>query len=371
MKLLLKILILLGICTVTYHSFTQLIQKPLLYCPYCAVSKSNSEIVSQESINVNNDESIIEKKERMQKLLRGTNIKKCIEWKNINNPITIQQESAISNILVKRGEYTSHLNLPIHRMDEIKFECDKVNMNILQAFSLRKQLLVNKVVDGSSSRLKKMFNQIERLYCNGNSILFLSEKYDIPPVSIMRSIIMKRVVDANPRMRNYNQKDIVKKILREDESVYSQYLDERDLLELQYSKLNDQITYAEGDTERTESLGWEIAMIEFLKSFEINFVAEDVLMDFGSDVITSTPDIVVLDDLYINGRLVKWIDSKCFYGSSQSRRFLKNVKEQTKRYDNYFKATGALIYKLGFSQALANDLSNSLLLDSGPLIEWR
>jgi Protein of unknown function TPD sequence-motif len=82
---------------------------------------------------------------------------------------------------------------------------------------------------------------------------------------------------------------------------------------------------------------------------------------------TSTPDVVVLDDLYINGKLVKWIDSKCFYGSAGSSLFVKKLNSQSKRYDEVFAGSGAIIYRLGFSMPLQEKLPHSLLLDSGLL----
>ena len=52
---------------------------------------------------------------------------------------------------------------------------------------------------------------------------------------------------------------------------------------------------------------------------------ETMLKDLGSK---STPDCVLLDDCYVNGQLVRWIDMKNFYGSSQSRHFVEKLTKQ-------------------------------------------
>lgn len=81
----------------------------------------------------------------------------------------------------------------------------------------------------------------------------------------------------------------------------------------------------------------------------------------------STPDVVMVDDCVINGRSVKWIDSKCYYGSCGSGYFVSKLKEQSKRYDEAFKGPGAIVYRLGFSKMLQDKLKGVLLLDHGPL----
>ena len=54
---------------------------------------------------------------------------------------------------------------------------------------------------------------------------------------------------------------------------------------------------------------------------------ETMLKDLGSK---STPDCVLLDDCYINGQLVRWIDMKNFYGSCQSIHFVDKLKKQVR-----------------------------------------
>ena len=63
--------------------------------------------------------------------------------------------------------------------------------------------------------------------------------------------------------------------------------------------------------------------------------------------IKTTPDVVLVSELFINGRRVHWIDSKCYYGSACSKIFVKSLKTQSKRYDDALAGPGAIIYKHG------------------------
>ena len=45
----------------------------------------------------------------------------------------------------------------------------------------------------------------------------------------------------------------------------------------------------------------------------------------------NTPDFLILDELYINGNKINWIDAKNFYGSN-TKFMIKKIKSQTKKY---------------------------------------
>ena len=96
----------------------------------------------------------------------------------------------------------------------------------------------------------------------------------------------------------------------------------------------------------------------------VQYLREEALIEAGS---TSTPDVVFLDSVFINGVRVHWIDSKCFYGSAGSKLFTQKLTKQIDRYDSVFEGRGAIIYKFGFSAPLKETLPRTLLLDSGPL----
>jgi hypothetical protein len=150
-------------------------------------------------------------------------------------------------------------------------------------------------------------------------------------------------------------------------------MSERDHKELADAKLIDQVSYTdEYQIEREASFAWENALYKFLESHEISHMKEEDIREMGhSDPtvrLTSTPDVLILDDLFINNRQVRWIDSKNFLGTSLSFHFLKRLNQQSMKYDEEFKGKGAIIYRLGFTKDLQQKLSSRvLLLDQGPL----
>jgi hypothetical protein len=147
----------------------------------------------------------------------------------------------------------------------------------------------------------------------------------------------------------------------------AELLTDRDRIELAEAKDADGISWNEENIEeRNVSMAWEESLHEHLSAQGVEFLTEDKLIDLGS---RSTPDAILLDDVYINGRLVRWIDAKCFYGSARSRHFLTKLKKQCDRYKRDFGAGGALCYKLGYSRDLQTQLAGceALCLDRGLL----
>ena len=59
------------------------------------------------------------------------------------------------------------------------------HMLLEQALSLRKQLLVDKIIN-DGWKLRKHAHRIHKAYHNGDSLLELARQYDLPPVAIFR-----------------------------------------------------------------------------------------------------------------------------------------------------------------------------------------
>ena len=84
-----------------------------------------------------------------------------------------------------------------------------------------------------------------------------------------------------------------------------------------------------------------------------------------------TPDILFLHPVYINGRLVKWVDAKLYYGS---KTYAHNKKIPNgklvgiaKRYNDYYGGQGAFVFGQGFCAELRSVVTGALLLDASPL----
>ena len=122
------------------------------------------------------------------------------------------------------------------------------------------------------------------------------------------------------------------------------------------------------DTDQREALQMAVATNEFNissriggRTFEdkiarvlaangIRFASEQTLQDLGR---RTTPDFLLLDDVYINGSPVRWLEVKSFFGAyfSFACEFENHTLQQVGRYSNKF-GPGALVFKGGFAQEL-------------------
>lgn len=313
------------------------------------------------------------------------------------SPIKDEIEKKIAKVLVKRGEYVSGINLSDKRvceiLDVLGVETEtRYYMTLNQALSLRKQLLVAKL-STTTWKLKESIGKLLGLYERGRSICDIAVDFDYPPVAILRGILAQRAAAMWPTIDYSDIKEVVKFGLRLDSDSQSQVrarddtkpmswreensalnlerakslLSSNDLLQLSAAKKADQTSFSEENLEEREiSLGWERSLYEYLDENGVQYLDEEATKSKG---FRSTPDCILLDDVYINGQLVRWIDMKCFYGSARSSVYLSQLRAQTNKYCTAFNGGGAVVYRLGFSCDLQSKLKSMpvLLLNKGLL----
>lgn len=76
-----------------------------------------------------------------------------------------------------------------------------------------------------------------------------------------------------------------------------------------------------------------------------------------------TPDFLFIDDLFINGEKVSWIDCKFSYGSTDMHHKMQ-IQDQISKYTEKW-GKGAIVFAFGY--CLGNTLDNVLVLDASPL----
>lgn len=325
-------------------------------------------------------------------------------------PVALSLEKRVAKACLRRGEYVSGSQLSDKRVCEIldalgssDNQEDGSYMTLAQALSLRKQLLVSKIVN-ESWKLRENIPTIAKQYDRGRSIVEISEVFDLPAVAVLRSIFTTRAQGLRPDMYSGDVKQSVKIALRKkgddveeaeedsdmvpDETrrrdmgqirlLAAELLDDEDLRQLSEAKKVDQVSYVDdNEGERTASRAWELALYQHLDAHGVNYLTEEALSESGCK---STPDVVLLDNVFINGQQVKWFDAKNYYGSASSRFFLSKHQKQATRYALEFDGAGALVYRLGYSRELLNKMrpggagartgeGGCLLLDRGLLPE--
>lgn len=178
-------------------------------------------------------------------------------------------------------------------------------------------------------------------YDNGMDILKLSTKYDGSPLNLMRLIFMDKYKNKLTQLIKKNN-----------------IMNSRDKKQLDISISNDLYALINQDEILKKSCNFELKIQNKLDLLGIRYKTQEQLAKEQikkSNIATNTPDFLILDDLFINGKKIKWIDAKNFYGLN-TQYIIKRIKHQTKKYLDAWGA-GSIIFNLGFcSELKINDI---------------
>jgi hypothetical protein len=181
---------------------------------------------------------------------------------------------------------------------------------------------------------------LAQLYGSGQSIVELSAKFDLPPVSLFRAIISAR--------DNLSKIELKRAMSEESD------LDERDRLELARAREADMITTDQRPGQLANADLFEAEIEKYLRSNGIRFKRQDELTQEQTHFFQapfSTPDFLLVDEVFINGHQVRWIDAKNYYGSSDVIMQVQSMKKQANRYVGYW-GPGAMVFALGYCSEL-------------------
>lgn len=182
-------------------------------------------------------------------------------------------------------------------------------------------------------------------YNNGIDILKLSTKYDGSPLNLMRLIFMDKY-----------KKKLTQLIIK------NKILNSIDKKQLDIAIANDLYALINQDEVLKKSNNFELKIQNKLDLLGIRYKTQEQLTKEQikkSNIATNTPDFLILDDLFINGKKIKWIDAKNFYGLN-TQYIKKRIKQQTKKYLDAW-GSGSIIFNLGFCSKLK--LNDILFID--------
>lgn len=210
--------------------------------------------------------------------------------------------------------------------------------------SIRANLMRSHMIKNHKKLITNKLNIMED-YKNGMGVLELSTKYDGSPLNILRLVFSSK----------YKKKltQIIKK---------KNILSTRDSLQLDLAISNDLYALINQDEVLKKSTDFELKIQKILDKLGIRYKTQEQLAKEQieqNDKATNTPDFLILDDLWINGQKINWIDAKNFYGLN-TQYVVKRIKHQTKKYINAW-GTGSIVFNLGFSSKLK--IQNILFMD--------
>jgi hypothetical protein len=93
---------------------------------------------------------------------------------------------------------------------------------------------------------------------------------------------------------------------------------------------------------------------DFFKQRSVKFITEKDLKNIDKEIYDTSfyksPDVLLLDDVYINGKLVRWIDAKNIFGNSlyKSPKRIMDFNKQMNDYVELF-GPGAIVFGHGYS----------------------
>ena len=269
-----------------------------------------------------------------------------IKWKT--KAVTKEVQSKAGKIACIPGEFGF---LPEERVQEIAAKLDGLPISLEQALSLRAALNQEKSVY-SHSKLMRRSNELSRRYDSGESVIALSKRFDAPPVNTFRAILTGRGWT----------KTRIKDTLNKNPSK----LNKRDREQFELAESVDRVSSVNQTETQTAAEVFEEILCSYFESVGVRFRRQDELLreqtkSEGRAIIT--PDLLLLDDVRINGIPCAWIDAKHFFGAD-----LKFPKKKTqKQVDRYVAeyGQGALVYRHGFCDGLR--LRGAIKLDSSPL----
>lgn len=266
-----------------------------------------------------------------------------IKINSINNQIEkmviklINKSPLISYQSIKQKELEN-----IHNQIINQFKLDNFSPQII--LSMRSTYMKEHMMYSHKQIISKQKNILYD-YDSGMNIKNLVIKYDGSPLNLLRLIFSHK----------YTKK--LKTIIY-DKTI----LNSRDKKELMWALQNDIYALVNQDEILSKSIEFENKIKNILDNQEIKYLtqndlAQEQLTKYNN--ISNTPDFLILDELYINGNKINWIDAKNFYGPN-TKIHIQKIKSQTHKYINTW-GSGAIIYNLSFNSEL--HIPNIIMID--------
>eukprot|EP00026_Physarum_polycephalum_P003719 Phypoly_transcript_03733.p1 GENE.Phypoly_transcript_03733~~Phypoly_transcript_03733.p1 ORF type:complete len:395 (+),score=78.77 Phypoly_transcript_03733:1111-2295(+) len=249
--------------------------------------------------------------------------------------------------------------------------------NDLRATPVQAQLIfkhhLRKKVALALSQIERSIPVVVELYDKKQrDILEISEKIDLPPVTVFRILLIGRKLSSEK----------IDQVLQTKERSKFVFLSERDNEQLQKARANDVITRELLDSTTQNSLFKGVVTTQTQerkkkKASEFEKKVEEKLLELGVQFVTeedirtkmggifATPDFVIEGGVKIAGKTVYWIDAKSYFGSDMDNVRIPLINQSSK-YNDIF-GPGAVVFALGYTQSLAAALDNVILVSASQL----
>lgn len=274
-------------------------------------------------------------------------IKHIFAWNSIQIPSEAFQELVAYFYGAGFGRFDNARVGAQVRQINAKHHCD---ISIKQAFSIHNLTLKEKIMK-SHERMNTNIAKYTSEYNSGKDILAIAGAADLAPATLLRGILLAKGYSATQLYNLWAHKEPAQHVLKG-----------RDLQQFRAAMREDAAsTFNQVDIDRAAATA-ERRFVDWLRDFGIDLVTQDELVAiqrarYGRAI--STPDVLFRDTVIINGKVIKWIDFKDYFGCNIKFIYGSN-REQAERYNKQF-GDGALCYALGHVAGLM--IANTMLLD--------
>eukprot|EP00980_Cylindrotheca_fusiformis_P016833 scaffold5084_cov100-Cylindrotheca_fusiformis.AAC.1 len=267
-----------------------------------------------------------------------------------SSSISTTDEIAMKAKVIVRGQYARLTKAEIDNLANY-IRAAPSAMTVLQACSLRRQVLKQKAIAGHVTLLRNA-PQLVSLYNGGTSIVALSQRFDAPPLNVLRVIMRESGYDKFQIKRAFHRPE--------------RYFETRGLQEFKEATEADFVAPVDWTAAQKHAKHFEDCVAAYLRDKEIRFVHETQLAQEQIDILGKafmTPDFLILDDLEINGKKVRWIDAKAYYGAATSEKLVHRTRQQMLRYIGQW-GPGAIVFKHGFGEEFPTALKDCAILNA-------
>jgi len=263
-------------------------------------------------------------------------------------PISDIDEQNMMDKVIERGYYGPFPeSIQTQHNLEAYIESGKTKMDIFQALSFRSALLQLKAKKRNWF-IKTNVKYLSKEYQKGTSIVHIAKYHDLPPMNVLRHVLS----DMNFSKRK------IKRCFKNPQ----QELEEREEREFYAADALDCISTSNQDEVLKNAEAFEKNIESVLVQMNISFITqkdleEEQKRDFGVPFVT--PDFLILDELFVNGQRIHWIDAKAFYGSNIKSQ-ISDTTRQMARYIELW-GTGSIIFLRGYNEMFLID--NCIMMD--------
>jgi hypothetical protein len=270
-------------------------------------------------------------------------------------PIKIAAFNYLRSSFIKSHDYAPMVGARLGRLRKMVSELRQSYPINMQAAKSIHHIVVKQKIIQSYNRINAIIGRIAPQYNAGAGIMDLSLKYDFPPLMLLRSILL------------YNGES--------NADMYKLFINHCDPADILIGRDYDEYIIAESqdaeslfNQQRISEIAAinEARIVNYFRRMGLNFKSESELIEeqiklHGRPILT--PDILFIDEVYINNQRVYWLDYKDYVGTTVGFLYNSN-KAQADKY-NASLGPGAICYHGGFVENTV--IANTLLLGTNEL----